>query len=153
MAKPSFNDLATGLLLLVVAGFGFWLCMDLRLGTAQRMGPGYLPRLMCIVLGLLGLANILRGFLIAGPAREPWTLKPLLLVSLSIAIFMFGIERIGLVASVAGLVVVASLAATDMRPLEVAISAAVLAAFSALLFVKLLGLTMPIWPDLVRLGL
>jgi len=153
MRRVGFNDIATGLFLLAVAAVGYWLIADLRIGTAQRMGPGYLPRLMCAILAFLGALIVVRAFLVRGSEREAWAWKPLALVSGAIGIFAIGIERIGLVASVAALVVVASVAAPDKRVWEVALLAVVLAAFSTFVFVNMLGLTMPVWPVPERLGL
>lgn len=151
--SPTFNDLATGLLLIAVAALGFWLAMDLRIGTAQRMGPGYLPRAMCAVLGGLGALIVVRSFIVSGAPREPWAWMPLALVSASIAAFALGIEKVGLFVSIVALVVVASLAAPDKRAGEVAILSVGLAAFSSFVFVKMLGLPIPLWPAASLLGL
>lgn len=148
----SYNDLATGLMLLAIAAIGYWLAADLRIGTAQRMGPGYLPRLMCFVLATLGVLIVVRAFVVSGQRLEAWAVKPLLLISLSLGAFAFGIERVGLFISVVVLVGIASLAAPDKRPVEIVILCLGLAAFASFVFVKLLGLPMPLWPDIANFG-
>jgi hypothetical protein len=40
------NDLLAGLLLLLCAWLAWWFGRDLSVGTAFRMGPGYIPRLL-----------------------------------------------------------------------------------------------------------
>jgi putative tricarboxylic transport membrane protein len=47
------RDVLSGLMFAGVALFGLWLSRDYPIGTALRMGTGYVPRLLCwILLGL-----------------------------------------------------------------------------------------------------
>ena len=47
------KDVLAGLLFMGVAAFGLWISRDYPIGTALRMGTGYVPRLLCwILLGL-----------------------------------------------------------------------------------------------------
>jgi hypothetical protein len=58
--KLNAKDIASGALLILIAIIGLWLNQDHNLGTARRMGPGYMPMLVfwaqlalgCIVLGM-----------------------------------------------------------------------------------------------------
>ena len=146
MRLRSANDVFAGAFLIVVALAGEWLASDLRVGTAVRMGPGYFPQLVgWVVLGL-GLLLALRGLIVEGPPAERWAPRPLLLIPASIAVFGYALERFGLVAAVLALVVVARVGGRDIRPVETALLGACLAAFCVLLFVRLLGMTPPVWP-------
>jgi len=44
--KLNAKDIASGLVLLIVAVAGLWLNQDHSLGSARRMGPGYMPMLV-----------------------------------------------------------------------------------------------------------
>jgi hypothetical protein len=68
------------------------------------------------------------------------------MVLVAIAFFTLTIERMGLVISVVGLVLIACSANRETRMRETFALAAGAAAFSALLFVKALGLSIPMWP-------
>ena len=140
------NDVLAGGFLIVVALAGEWLAADLRVGTAVRMGPGYFPQLVGWVLLGLGLLLALRGLILEGPPAEPWALRPLLLIPASIAAFGYALERFGLIAAVLALVVVARVGGRDIRPVETALLGISLAAFCVVLFVRLLGMTPPVWP-------
>jgi hypothetical protein len=59
--KINAKDVASGAFLILIAIIGLWLNQEHALGTARRMGPGYMPMLVFWVqLGLgtavLGLA-------------------------------------------------------------------------------------------------
>ena len=66
-AKPSTLDILaradvlSGLLFIAIAAFGLWLSRDYPVGTALRMGTGYMPRLLCWVL-LRDCASRLRRY-------------------------------------------------------------------------------------------
>jgi hypothetical protein len=140
------SDLAGGLLFIAVAALGFWLLRDVRLGTSMRMGPGYLPTALCWILLVVGTAMLVRGFLAVGGPLERWYLRPLVFVLGSLLVFAFAIEELGLVATLLAMAVTAALATSESRWIEVAIAAVALAAFSAGLFVKALGLPISAWP-------
>ncbi len=142
------TDLAGGLLFIAVAALGFWLLRDVRLGTSMRMGPGYLPTALCGILLVVGGAMVARSFLVADAPLERWSWRPLVFVLGSLLVFAYGIEHLGLVATIIAMAAVAALASAEARWLEVAIAALALAAFSAGLFVKALGLPISIWPRL-----
>jgi hypothetical protein len=55
------KDVLAGLFLMGVAALGLWLSRDYQIGTALRMGTGYVPRLLCWVLLGLGLIVLLQG--------------------------------------------------------------------------------------------
>jgi hypothetical protein len=103
------------------------------------------------VLGGLGVLTVVQGVLVPGEsvisedASSPW--RPIAFVTLSILIFAFTIETLGVVIATALLVVIGALAGRDLRPLEVALTGIVLIVLTVATFVWGLGLTIPIWPE------
>lgn len=71
--KINAKDLASGLFLLLVALVGLYLNQDHSLGSARRMGPGYMPMMVFYLQG--GLAGLVIFFsLFSGPdPLEKWT--------------------------------------------------------------------------------
>ncbi len=55
------KDVLAGLLFVGVALLGLWLSRDYPIGTALRMGTGYVPRLLCWILLGLGAVILVQG--------------------------------------------------------------------------------------------
>src|SRR5512138_609705 len=55
------RDVLAGLMFVGVALFGLWLSRDYPIGTALRMGTGYVPRLLCWILLGLGTIVLVQG--------------------------------------------------------------------------------------------
>lgn len=71
--KLNTKDLISAALLIGFAAVGLWLNMDHTLGSARRMGPGYMPMLSFWILFGIGVAVLLLG-LFNGPDPIPmWT--------------------------------------------------------------------------------
>jgi putative tricarboxylic transport membrane protein len=146
------KDVLSGLLFVAVALFGLWLSRDYPIGTALRMGTGYVPRLLCWILLGLGIVILVQGLREAQTARvlllgdrSAWL--PVVFVTLSLVIFGLTIERLGLVLSIFLLIAVGAVAARDLRVLETLAAAAVLIVLSWAIFILGLGLTIPVWPE------
>jgi putative tricarboxylic transport membrane protein len=142
------NEFAGGLFFAAVAALGLWALRDVRLGTSMRMGPGYLPALVCYLLLLMGVIMIGRSFLTQGLPLERWYLRPLVLVLGSLLVFSLGVDKLGLFLTIVLVVVVAAFATPESRWKEVGIAALALAAFSTGLFVEALGLPISPWPQI-----
>jgi hypothetical protein len=142
----------SGLFFMGVAIFGLWISRDYPIGTALRMGTGYVPRLLCwILLGLGALILIqgLRDVRLSGDARAStgWGWRALFFVTAGLVIFGVAIERLGLVISILLLTGVGAIASRTLRPVETLIAALVLIVLSWTIFIFGLGLTMPVWPE------
>ena len=139
-------DLAFAAFLVALGALAFALAGELSIGTAAAMGPGYVPRGLALIIMIYGAVLGLRaGF--AGREKFPAIeLRPLLLISGSVALFAILLPFAGLALTSFAVVVCAGFAAYDVRLRENVIAAIVLAAFSVVLFITVLGLPIPIWP-------
>ncbi|MFO1314406.1 MAG: tripartite tricarboxylate transporter TctB family protein [Burkholderiales bacterium] len=116
------------------------------LGTAARMGPGYFPRMLGVLLVTLGLvigARGLRGF---GEAIPAWKWRPTLVVLGSVVLFGLVVAKLGIAVSTVILIVTSSAASHEFRPLEALVTGVLLAALATGVFVVGLHLQLPIWP-------
>src|SRR5438105_3868251 len=146
------KDVLSGLLFIVIALLGLWLSRDYPIGTALRMGTGYVPRLLCWILLGLGVVVLVQGLRGAQGARslsagDVSALRPVVFVTASLVIFGVSIERLGLIVSILLLVGIGAVAARDLRPLETLAAALVLIVLSWGIFILGLGLTIPVWPE------
>jgi hypothetical protein len=146
------KDVLAGLLFIGVALFGLWLSRGYPIGTALRMGTGYVPRLLCWILLALGVVVLVQGLregqgahLVSSEQGSAW--RAVIFVAASLVIFGVSIERLGLVLSILLLVGVGAVAARGLRPLETLAAALVLIVLSWGIFILGLGLTIPVWPE------
>jgi hypothetical protein len=147
MAKiPRPKDFYAGLLFVAFGVFAIIVARNYPLGTAARMGPGYFPRLLGILLIVLGGALSLTALRGRGPPLPGWKWRPVSVVLLSVVAFGLVLTHAGLVLSTIGLIAVASTASREFRFKESLLSGVLLAALSVGVFVIGLKLQLPIWP-------
>ena len=143
------KNVLAGLMFIAIAALGLWVSRDYPIGTALRMGTGYVPRLLCWILMGLGAAILVQGLREkdAPPERTSWQqLMPIVVVTTSLVAFAFAIEQLGLVLSILLLVGIGAIAARDIRIWETLVAALVLVGLSWVIFILGLGLTIPVWP-------
>src|SRR5215510_6760132 len=114
------TDVLAGLLFIAVAVLGLWISREYPIGTALRMGTGYVPRLLCWLLLGLGAVVLVQGLREAQGARalsssDVSALRPVVFVTASLVIFGLSIERLGLVLSILLLIGVGAAADRDAR--------------------------------------
>jgi hypothetical protein len=142
------QDLAAGLFFLAIAGGALWVAWDYPTGTAVRMSSGYFPRLLCLLLTLIGLFVALRSLAVDGPALTAVRLRPVLLVTAAIVAFAYSIQTLGLVLATVLITVIGGLASPQVRPLDMVAAAVVLALMATAIFIWGIGLPISIWPEL-----
>jgi hypothetical protein len=156
-ATPSHHTLHTlarknvlaGLMFIAIAALGLWVSRDYPIGTALRMGTGYVPRLLCWILMGLGAAIAVQGLREkdAPPERTSWRqLMPIVIVTTSLVAFAMAIEQLGLVLSILLLISIGAIAARDIKLWETLVAALVLIVLAYAVFILGLGLTIPVWP-------
>ena len=144
------KDFYSGLLFI---GFGIaslTIGSNYMLGSASRMGPGYFPRILGILLIVLGALLSLRALRIDGPKVPAFRWRPLIIFA-SVLAFGFMLERAGLVLSTIGLIIAASTASPEFRWKESVVSGFFFAALTVVVFVLALKLQLPIWPPALTL--
>jgi hypothetical protein len=147
MRIRSPKDFWAGLVFVAIGGGFVLLAQQYRLGDLHRMGPAMFPTLVGALLAALGAIVALRSFVLDGEAVPRFHVRPIGVSLVAIVLFGVALQWLGLVAAVAVLVLVGAYAARDVRPLENAALAAVMILFSVAVFVGLLGLPLPLWPN------
>jgi hypothetical protein len=160
MRIKSQKDFFAGLMFTVVgAGFAFG-ASTYTVGNGARMGPGYFPLVLGILLAILGGFIIFESLVVQtedGEKIGSWAWKPLGFIIGSNILFgillaglpRFGIPAFGLIIAIYGLTFVAALAGEEFKAKEVAILATVLAILSYCAFILLLKLQFPVWPSFI----
>jgi hypothetical protein len=144
IANP--KDFWAGILFIGVGLAAFAIAYGYPLGTSTRMGPGYFPRILGILLAGLGLVVLIRGIATHGPALGSWPWKPMLFILGSVAVFALTMPKIGLAAAGFVLVMISGFAAPNASLRSLLIFAVALSVTVASMFVYGLQLEIPIWP-------
>lgn len=141
----SEKDFWAGLFYVALAAAFLWLGRDYRFGVASRMGPGYFPLTLGWVLFGFGALSMLRSFLTDGMPVGGIAWKKLAIITVGVLAFGALVQTAGLVFALPALVVISASASDqsiyDVRSLLVLVA---LTAFCILVFVKGLGVPMPI---------
>lgn len=140
------RDIAAGIFILAIGIAVGIAALELNFGTPQRMGSGFLPFWLGILMGIVGLLIIV-GALRGGEAFPEFpTVRPLAALILGFAAFAFLVGPGGLVIAAFAGVMITSFGTKQTHLVQTAIFAAALAGLSALLFVVLLEVPINMWP-------
>jgi hypothetical protein len=153
----SQKDFFAGLMFTVV-GIAFAIgATNFTVGNAARMGPGYFPMLLGIVLTGLGLLVTLQSFKSKATDGDPigrFAWRPLGFIIganlvfgvLLVGVPALGIPAFGLIVAIYALVLVAGYARPNCSFKESLVLATILAVGSYGAFVYALKLQFPVWP-------
>ncbi len=153
MKIKSQRDFWAGLLFLLL-GIGFAIASrTYNMGDSARPGPGYFPFGLGVLLAIMGAFILFQALTIETDDGNPvgsFAWRPIGVITLSVVLFGLLLPKLGLVIALPILVIVSSMASHEFRWLTAVINAAVLTIFAWLVFVKGLGLTLPVLPTLGR---
>ncbi|MET0483896.1 MAG: tripartite tricarboxylate transporter TctB family protein [Aestuariivirgaceae bacterium] len=141
--KPFSIDPANGLCGAIFVLFGLFFAVQassLEIGTAFRMGPGYFPLVLAIVLVLLGLVILVQAFRVEGEPIGPIAWRGMLFILPAPIFFGLTVRGLGFVPSIFLTALVAAFASRRMTPGLAVLLAAGLTLFSVAVFSYALGL-------------
>lgn len=160
MKIKSQRDFFAGLMYLAVGGAFAWGATNYSVGSGARMGPGYFPLLLGIVLAVLGAFIVFESLVVDTEDGEKvgsiaW--KPLGFIISANLVFgillgglpSIGLPAMGLIVGIYALTFIAAMAGSEFKFKEVIVVATVLAIMSYLAFIKLLSLQFQVWPSFI----
>ena len=136
------KNFLSGLLFIVISAILTYDALSLPLGTASRMGPGYFPLVLALILGGLGLIVTASSLRVEGERLSRFEIRGFVLVVLAIVAFGFAVDRFGFIPSVLFSVGICILASDRFRPTTAAALIAFLVFICWAIFVW--GLGMPV---------
>ena len=160
MKIKSQKDFFSGLMFILVGIAFAWGATTYNVGEGARMGPGYFPLMLGILLAALGAFILFESLVVETEDGEPigkWAWKPLGFVIAANLLFgvmlgglpSIGLPAMGMIAAIYGLTFVSSLAGDKFNFKENIILATILAIGSYLAFIILLKLQFPVWPTFI----
>ncbi len=140
------KDFLAGNLYIAFGLAGLWFGRDLEAGPAEAMGAGYFPHLVCGLLIVLGGA--LAAMSLIQPPERPdrmmW--RPFVFVTLSCLAFALLLHPLGIVLTLAIVIVLARLAERKLQIIPLLLLCFVLIVVNVGIFVVGLRIPIPLWP-------
>jgi hypothetical protein len=160
MGIKSQRDFFAGLLFMVIGIAFAWGATTYNVGTGARMGPGYFPLTLGVLLAVLGGIEIIKALVVeskTGDKIGKWAWRPICYVlgaNIAFGILLGGLPSIkvpamGMILGIYALVIIASMAGERFKLKDVLVLATVLAIGSYLAFIVLLKLQIPVWPTFI----
>ena len=160
MHIKSQKDFFSGLMFMSVGAAFAWGASNYSMGSGARMGPGYFPLILGVILAVLGCALSAKALVVTtedGEKIGKFAWKPLFFIILANLVFgvsigglpLIGLPPLGLIAGIYLLTFIAANGGEEFKLKEVAILATTLSLMSYLAFIVLLKLQFPVWPTFI----
>ncbi len=140
------KDFWAGILYIAFGIAAIGIAYNYPVGSAGRMGPGYFPRALGIILIGLGLILSLRALRLRGEPLSFPTFKPIVIIIGATVLFGLAAPKLGLVVATIILVIASSTASEEFNWKEAVIASVGLAVFAWVAFARGLNLQLPVWP-------
>jgi hypothetical protein len=138
-------DLWSGLMFAGIGAAALWAGADYPQGVPSRIGPGYVPRLLGMLLAGIGIFLMVRAWWTRESIDASVAWRPVLLILAGVVAFALVFDASGLAPAILVSVAIANFAAPENKWTTAVVLGAILAFFAWALFVKGLALPLPVW--------
>jgi hypothetical protein len=160
MSIKSQKNFFAGVMFTVVGVAFAWGASTYNVGNGARMGPGYFPLLLGIVMAAIGLGIMFTGLTVEtkdGEKIGKWAWKQIVFVigaNLAFGVLLgglpsIGVPAMGMIIAIYALVFIASMAGNEFDFKKVLVLATVLAIGSYIAFIWALKLQIQVWPTFI----
>ncbi|HYP71354.1 MAG TPA: tripartite tricarboxylate transporter TctB family protein, partial [Variovorax sp.] len=154
------KDFFAGVMFTVVGVAFAWGATTYNVGSGARMGPGYFPLMLGILMAVIGLIIMFTGLTVETATGDPigkWAWKQVVFIlgaNLAFGVLLgglpsLGIPAMGLIVAIYALVVIAAQAGSKHALPSVLALATVLAVGSYIAFIWALKLQIQVWPTFI----
>lgn len=146
------RDFGAGIMYMVIGLFFAIMATNYPMGTAAKMGPGYFPFYLGILMFLLGLLVAVKAFGAKAAIESIPKFNWRIMAQITGAVVLYGLllPRLGFLIAVVVLVFVAASASREFTWKGTAINAAFLVTFTYSVFVVGLKLQFPLLPAFLQ---
>jgi hypothetical protein len=156
----SQKDFFSGLMFMGTGVAFAWGATTYNVGSGARMGPGYFPLMLGVLMAILGAAITFKALVVeveGGDKIGKWAWKPLvyiILANLTFGVLLAGLPSVkfpafGMIVAIYALTFISSMAEPGWKVKNTLILATILAAGSYVAFVIILKLQFPVWPAFI----
>lgn len=139
-SRLDLPNIVCGAIFIAFGAFFAIQSLDLSLGTATRMGPGYFPLIVACILILLGAIISIQALRTEGEPIGPIAWRGIVFILSAPIVFALTVRGLGFVASIFITCMLASFASIKMTPVTALVLSACATVFTTLVFVQGLGL-------------
>jgi len=144
MKIRSIKDLLAGLIYIFFGASAILIAREYNMGTAFKMGPAFFPTVLSMLLITVGAISIIRAFILPGTPIGAISIKGLLLVTFAIVVFGLVVRGAGLAIALPLLLFISAAASVKFRWQTTLMIAVGLTLFCVLVFLKGLGIPLPV---------
>ena len=160
MKIKSQKDFFSGLMFMGVGIAFAWGATTYTVGTGARMGPGYFPLMLGILLAIIGAVMAFKATGVetgGGDKIGKWAWKPLVFILLANFTFgvllgglpSIGVPAMGLIIAIYALTIIAGMAGDQFSLKSSILLATALAIGSYVAFIWALKLQIQVWPTFI----
>ncbi|MEI6733750.1 MAG: tripartite tricarboxylate transporter TctB family protein [Comamonadaceae bacterium] len=160
MSIKSQKDFFSGVVFMAVGGAFAWGATTYTVGSGARMGPGYFPLMLGVLLAIIGAVIAFKSMVIEtedGEKIGKWIWRPvgyIVAANLAFGVLLGGLPSIhlppmGMVIAIIALTLISAKAGTDFILKEILILSAILVVGSYVTFILLLKLQIQVWPAFI----
>ena len=160
MKIKSQKDFFSGLMFMGVGIAFAWGATNYNVGTGARMGPGYFPLMLGILLAIIGPVMACKATVVeavGGDKIGEWAWKPLVFILLANFTFgvllgglpSIGVPAMGLIIAIYALTIIAGMAGDQFSLKSSILLATALAIGSYVAFIWALKLQIQVWPTFI----
>ena len=146
------RDFGAGIMYMVIGLFFAIMATNYPMGTAAKMGPGYFPFYLGILMFLLGVLVAVKAFGAKAAIESIPKFNWRIMAQITGAVVLYGLllPRMGFLVAIVVLVFVAASASREFTWKGTAINAAFLVTFTYSVFVLGLKLQFPLFPAFLQ---
>ena len=141
----SNKDFWAGMMFFIIGAVAILMARHYPYGSTLRMGPGYFPVVLSVILIAFGLYVMLRGMRKNEKIQGNWSIRALIVLPLSMVIFGIVMEIGGFVPALIVLCFVSAASGREFKFKEVLLLTLILGVSSVAVFVWGLGLPYPLF--------
>ena len=138
------RDLWAGMMFFIIGSGAIFMAWNYPFGSIRRMGPGYFPVVLSVILIAFGIYIMLRGLRKSEKILGIWSIRALIVLPFSMAMFGTLMDHTGFFPALIALIFVSAASGKDFKLKEASLLALILGVLSVAVFIWGLGLPFPL---------
>ncbi len=144
MSSRNPKDFWTGIIYIAFGAAAIIIGCDYGMGTPRKMGPAFFPVVLSVILIVIGLISLVRSFIRPGSPIGRFAIRGIVMVTGATVLFGIIARGAGLAVALPALVIISAYASSRFQWRTSIMLAIVLTVSCILIFLKGLGIPLPV---------